>query len=73
MGMPDYQQLAGVPIKMVVSAKGNQITTTLTSITQDPISDSEFVPPKDFQEIKVPDLNDLLSEPAPAPATQGSP
>lgn len=73
MGMPDYQQLPGVPIKMIVSAMGNQITTTLTSITQDPINDAEFVPPKDFQEMKVPDLNELLTEPAPAPATQGSP
>jgi hypothetical protein len=58
--MPDYRQFPGVPIKTVVSMAGNQITTTLTSINQDPISDSEFLPPPDFQEMKLPDIGNLL-------------
>jgi Domain of unknown function (DUF4412) len=62
MNMPDYRAFNGVPIKTVVSAGGNQITSTLVSVTQDPIDPAEFVPPKDFQEMKVPDLGNLLPQ-----------
>jgi hypothetical protein len=62
MNLPDYRAFNGVPIKTVVSAGGNQITSTLVSVTQDPIDPAEFVPPKDFQEMKVPDLGNLLQQ-----------
>ncbi|HEY4283570.1 MAG TPA: DUF4412 domain-containing protein [Chthoniobacterales bacterium] len=60
MNMPDYHALNGVPIKSVVSVAGTQLTTTLVSVNQNSIDAAEFVPPKDFEEVKVPDLNNLL-------------
>jgi len=60
MNMPDYRALNGVPIKSVVSAGETQLTTTLVSVNQNPINAAEFVPPKDFEEVKVPDLGNLL-------------
>ena len=62
MNMPDYRLLNGVPIKTVMSIAGNQVTSTLVSVKQDPIAATEFVPPKDFEEMKVPDLGDLLKQ-----------
>jgi hypothetical protein len=73
MNMPDYRDFPGVPIKTVASMGGNQITTTLTSIKQDPIDDSEFVVPKDFQEMKLPDIGNLLRDNGKKPTENASP
>ena len=54
MGMPDYTDFAGVPLKTVISFGGNEVTTTITSIKKVPISATEFEIPKDFQELKRP-------------------
>lgn len=62
MNFPDYRLLKGVPIKTVMTIAGNQITSTLVSVKQDPIAATEFVPPPDFEEMKVPDLGDLLQQ-----------
>lgn len=62
MNLPDYRLLNGVPIKTVMSVAGNQITSTLMSVKQDPIAATEFVPPPDFEEMKVPDLGELLQQ-----------
>ncbi len=62
MYMPDYRAITGVPIKTVMSIAGNQVTSTLVSVKQDPIAATEFVPPKDFEEVKVPNLGDLLQQ-----------
>jgi hypothetical protein len=67
--MPDYRDFPGLPIKAIVSMKGTQITTTLVSVKEDPLSDAEFVVPKDYQEMKLPDLGDLLKGSAPPAAT----
>jgi hypothetical protein len=67
--MPDYRDFPGLPIKTVLSMKGTQITTTLVSVKEDPLSDADFVVPKDYQEMKLPDLNGLLKESAPPAAT----
>jgi hypothetical protein len=54
IGMPDYTELPGVPLKTVISIGSNQITTTVKSIKQDQLSDADFAVPKDFQEMKAP-------------------
>jgi hypothetical protein len=54
--MPDYSDFPGVPIKTVVTAGGNQVTSTITSIKREPLSDAEFSVPKDFHEIKTPEI-----------------
>ena len=56
MGMPEYRDFPGVPLKTVLSIGGNEVTTTLTSIKQDSLSDAEFSVPKDFQEVKPPEM-----------------
>jgi len=54
MGMPDYTDFTGVPLKTVISFGGNEVTTTITSIKKDPINATEFEVPKGFQELKRP-------------------
>lgn len=54
MGMPDYTDFEGLPLKTVISLGGNEMTTTITSIKKGPLNASEFEIPKDFQELKRP-------------------
>jgi len=62
MNLPDYRAFNGVPIRTIVSAGDTNITTTLVSVNQSPIDPAEFVPPKDFQEVKVPEIGNLLDQ-----------
>jgi hypothetical protein len=71
--MPDYRDFPGLPIKTVISVGGNQITSTITSIRKDPVSDTEFSIPKDFQEIKTPEINSRLEGNAEKPSAEASP
>jgi len=71
--MPDYRDFPGLPIKTVISVGGNQITSTITSIRKDPVSDAEFSIPKDFQEIKTPEINSRLEGNAKKPSADTSP
>ncbi len=52
--VPDYNDLPGVPLKFVSTMGGLDLITTVTSIKEDPLSDSEFDVPADFQEMKSP-------------------
>lgn len=70
--MPDYRDFPGLPIKTVLSMAGNQITTTLIAIKEDPLDDAEFTVPNDYQEMKLPDMSSLLPH-SPTPATTASP
>jgi hypothetical protein len=45
-----------------VKTNGKEITSTITSIRQDLLSDEEFSVPKDFQEMKVPNLREAITE-----------
>jgi hypothetical protein len=54
MGMPDYTDFAGLPLKTVISVGNNQVVTTIVSIKTDTLSASDFEIPKDFQEMKTP-------------------
>jgi hypothetical protein len=72
--MPDYRDFPGLPIKTLLLIGGNPITTTLTAVKQDPLSDADFTIPKDYQEMKLPDMSALLQQNAtPPPATAPSP
>jgi hypothetical protein len=72
MGMPGYNELPGLPMRVAVGAPDQgTITTTITSIKNDPLSDDEFVVPKDFQQIEMPDFSKLQQQqpqPAASPA-----
>lgn len=54
MGMPDYTDFSGLPLKTVISVGPSEVVTTVVSIKQDPVNTSEFEIPKDFQELKEP-------------------
>jgi Domain of unknown function (DUF4412) len=54
LGMPDYRDFPGVPLKTVISVGGTEVSTTVTSIKQGQLSDFEFAIPKDYQEVKPP-------------------
>lgn len=54
MGMPDYTDFAGLPLKTVISVGANQVVTTIMSIKKDSINATDFDIPKDFQELKKP-------------------
>jgi hypothetical protein len=54
MGMPDYTDFPGLPLKTVITVGGNKAVTTILSIKKDSVSAAEFDIPKDFQELKKP-------------------
>lgn len=73
--LPDYRDFPGLPLRTrMILKKGNatgeqgtatdrstEITSTITSVKQDPLSDSEFTVPKDFKEMAMPDIFDRKS------------
>jgi hypothetical protein len=68
-GMTDYRDLPGLPLRTEVTVGEEILVSTVVSVKSDPLADSEFLPPKDFQEIKVPkvDLSGDKHAPAPPP------
>jgi|ERR1700686_2211437 len=67
-GMLDYHDLPGIALRTKIKMGSKDITSTITSIRQDPLSDAEFSPPADFQELKIPNVKDMSADkPAPAP------
>src|SRR6266702_3351971 len=69
MGMPDYTDFAGLPLKTVISVGDSQVATTIMSIKKDSISAAEFDIPKDFQELKKP----IEAAPPPVESPANSP
>jgi Domain of unknown function (DUF4412) len=74
MGMPDYTDFPGLPLKTVISLGATQVATTIIAIKQEALSDAEFTVPKDFQEMKPPDRGmPAPSESTPPPASSPTP
>jgi hypothetical protein len=69
MGMPDYTDFPGLPLRTVISLGENKVSTTIMSVKKDPISATEFDVPKDFQEMKKP----LDTAPPPVEPVTSSP
>jgi len=83
--MPDYRDFPGLPIRTRVTMTkqsqptkpgetarvgATEITTTIISANQNPISDAEFTAPSDFKETKLPDIFDKKNA---APSTSPNP
>jgi hypothetical protein len=67
-GMLDYRDLPGFPLRIHVRKEGDEITSTVITVKQDQLSEAEFAVPKDFQEMKIPNVKDTSGgEPKPAP------
>jgi hypothetical protein len=68
-GMLDYRDLPGLPLKTHVKTGEEEVTSTVVSIKQDPLSETEFSVPKDFQEVKMPNMKETSAD-QPAPPTK---
>ena len=69
MGMPNYTDFSGLPLRTEISRGDDKVTTSIVSIKKDPIGAAEFDIPKDFQELKKP----LDTAPPPVQSPMGSP
>jgi len=79
-GVPDYRDFPGLPIRTRMTTKQGEatklggsaaeITSTIVSVNQNPISDDEFTVPSDFKETKLPDIFDKKNT---APSVSPSP
>jgi hypothetical protein len=61
-GMLDYRDFPGLPLRTKVKANGKEITSTIISIKQELLSDEEFSVPKDFQEMTIPSVQEVIAE-----------
>jgi hypothetical protein len=74
--MPDFRDFPGLPIRTrmtigeVPAGHPMEITTTITSVSEDPITESEFTVPSDFKETRLPDI---FSRKNAAPAVSPNP
>jgi hypothetical protein len=70
-GMLDYRDLPGFPLRTQVKLADEEVTSTVVSIKQDPLSEAEFSPPKDFQEMKMPNVKEMSGDqPKAAPSAK---
>lgn len=69
-GMLDFNDFPGLPLRTIIKTDKKEIVSTIISIKQDLLSDMEFAVPRDFQEVKVPNLQDALSEKTSAPSAK---
>lgn len=66
-GMPDYRDFPGVPIRTNLTVGGAQIVTTVASIKQDPIPESEFATPAGYEEFQMPGIDTMRKKGTPTP------
>jgi len=71
-GMIDYRDLPGLPIRTEMTIGDDQITSTLVAVKTDLLNDAEFFPPKDFQEMKIPNVQEMRVE-KPEPKASAKP
>jgi hypothetical protein len=67
-GMIDYRDLPGLPLRTQVMVGDDEITSTVVAVKNDPLNDAEFLPPKDFQEVKIPNMQEMSADKATTPA-----
>jgi hypothetical protein len=70
-GMIDYRDLPGLPIRTEMTIGDDEIISTLVAVKTDPLNDAEFLPPKDFQEMKIPNVQEMrVEKPEPKPSSK---
>jgi hypothetical protein len=69
-GMMDYRDLPGFPLRTQVKTGEEEVTSTVTSVSRDPLSDAEFAVPKDFEEMKLPNIQISGDKPEPTPSAK---
>jgi hypothetical protein len=71
-GMMDYRDLPGFPLRTKVKMGDDEITSTVTTVKTETLSDAEFSPPADFQEMKIPNVQAITGD-KPEPAASAKP
>src|SRR5438874_5939313 len=71
-GMIDYRDLPGFPIRTQMTIGDDEVVSTVVAVKTDPLNDAEFLPPKDFQEMKIPNVQEMTAE-KPEPAASAKP
>ena len=69
-GMMDYRELPGFPLRTQVKTGEEEVTSTVTAVSRDPLSDAEFAVPKDFEEMKLPNIQISEDKPEPSPSAK---
>jgi uncharacterized protein DUF4412 len=69
-GIMDYRDLPGFPLRTQVTLDDSDIVSTLVAVKTDPLSDAEFVPPKDFTEMKMPNIKISGDSPEASPSAK---
>jgi hypothetical protein len=69
-GMMDYRDLPGFPLRTQVKTDDGEITSTVTAVKREALSEAEFLVPQDFQEMKIPNVKISGDSPASAPTTK---
>jgi hypothetical protein len=70
-GVLDLHDFPGLPMRTIIKTEGREIVSTITSIKQDALNETEFSVPKDFQELKVPNLPKIVPDkPSATPSTK---
>lgn len=68
MGMPDFRDFPGLPIRTNVSMGGQNYSTTITAVKMDTLPESEFTVPQGYQEMKMPSMESLMGGKLETPA-----
>ncbi len=72
--MPDYYDFPGLPIRTKITLQGQpEATSTIVSVSQASIADSEFTVPADYAEIHLPEFQLRGPVPPAAPTTPEKP
>ena len=66
-GMMDYRELPGFPLRTQINLGDGEVTTTLVAVKTDALSEAEFVAPKDFTEMKMPNIQVENPQPTTSP------
>ncbi len=67
-GMINYRDLPGFPVRTQITVGDDNIISTVVAVKTDALSEADFLPPKDFQEVKIPNVEMSTEKPAPPPA-----
>lgn len=54
--IPDFRDLPGVPVKIEMDTVRGRVVMTLVAVKRDPIPNSEFSVPRDYTDVKMPDI-----------------
>ena len=67
--IPDFRDLPGVPVKIEMDTVRGRVVMTLVAVKRDLVPDSEFSVPRDYTDVKMPDIFSGRNPPEKMPAS----